>query len=192
MVINIQEVVDGFRKIGIELVPNTVNVSIPNAADVLRRGVAFFVGEMYKWLPEYEKVAQWLKNNQNRGLLCYGSCGRGKSVICCKVLPVLLSHYHDKIITVVDAQTMNDRLDEVKRNHLLCIDDVGTESVSVNYGNKRMAFSEIVDEAEKKGKLLVITTNLSLSELKDKYGERTFDRLKSITTPVLFKGESLR
>ena len=75
MVINIQEVVDGFRKIGIELVPNTVNVSIPNAADVLRRGVAFFVGEMYKWLPEYEKVAQWLKNNQNRGFYVMAAAG---------------------------------------------------------------------------------------------------------------------
>lgn len=192
MVTDFQKAVNDFRKIGFELVPDVVKVSIPNAADVLRRGVAFFVGERYKWLPEYEKVAEWLKNNQNRGLLCYGNCGRGKSVICCKVLPVLLSHYHKKILTVVDAQQMNDRLDEVKRNHLLCIDDVGTENVSVNFGNKRMAFSEIVDEAEKKGKLLVITTNLSLSEIKGKYGERTIDRLRAITTPVLFNGESLR
>jgi DNA replication protein len=64
--------------------------------------------------------------------------------------------------------------------------------MSVKYGEKRLAFPELVDEAEKKGKLLIVTTNLSIQELKEKYGERTVDRLRAITTPILFKGESLR
>lgn len=72
------------------------------------------------------------------------------------------------------------------------IDDIGTEFLSVKYGEKRLSFAELVDEAEKKGKLLIVTTNLSLSELQQKYGERTLDRLRAITTPVVFKGDSLR
>lgn len=64
--------------------------------------------------------------------------------------------------------------------------------MSVKYGEKRLSFAELVDEAEKKGKLLIISTNLSLSELQQKYGERTVDRLRAITTPVVFKGDSLR
>lgn len=87
---------------------------------------------------------------------------------------------------------MNADIDAVKQKHIIYIDDIGTESLSVKYGEKRMTFPELVDEAEKKGKLLIITTNLSLSEIKEKYGERTLDRLRAITTPIVFKGESLR
>ena len=84
------------------------------------------------------------------------------------------------------------------------MDDIGTENLSVKYGEKRLAFAELTDEAEKKGKLLILTTNLSIDELREKYGERTVDRLRAITKTVLvdrlraitktvlFTGESLR
>ena len=72
------------------------------------------------------------------------------------------------------------------------IDDIGLEQEFSKYGEKHIAFSEIVDIAEKKGLLLVITTNLNQKQLKSKYGERTFDRLKSLTKCVVFKGNSLR
>ena len=87
---------------------------------------------------------------------------------------------------------MNADIDTVKRNHIIYIDDIGTESYSVKYGEKRFAFPEIVDEAEKKGKLLILSTNLSLDEIAQKYGERTMDRLVSITARVKFQGASLR
>ena len=47
-------------------------------------------------------------------------------------------------------------------------------------------------EAEKRGKLLMLTTNLSLEEISQKYGERTMDRLVAITRRVKFEGNSLR
>lgn len=87
---------------------------------------------------------------------------------------------------------MNANLDDVKQKHIIYVDDIGTESLSVKYGEKRLAFAELADETEKKGKLLIITTNLSIDELREKYGERTIDRLKAITRTVLFSGESLR
>lgn len=192
MVIDFQKVAEDIKRTGLYLLPDRVSISIPDAEAVLKRGLAFFVGEGYKWLSEYEKVEKWLENNENRGLLCLGNCGRGKTVICCKIIPLLLSHYCRKIAEVVDAQQMNADVDRIKRSHIICIDDIGTEGESVKYGERRMAFSEIVDEAEKKGKLLIITTNLSIDELTAKYGIRTIDRLKAITTPVLFKGESMR
>ena len=87
---------------------------------------------------------------------------------------------------------MNADPDGVRRKHLLYLDDIGTEDLSVRYGERRMVFPEIVDEAEKRGKLLLVTTNLNPTELRAKYGERTLDRLRAITTAVVFKGESLR
>ena len=87
---------------------------------------------------------------------------------------------------------MNAELDTVKQRHILYIDDVGTESMAVKYGERRLAFCEVVDEAEKRGKLLMLTTNLSLEEISQKYGERTMDRLVAITRRVKFEGTSLR
>lgn len=49
-----------------------------------------------------------------------------------------------------------------------------------------------MDEAEKRGKMLMLTTNLSLDEISQKYGERTMDRLVAITRRVKFEGTSLR
>lgn len=49
-----------------------------------------------------------------------------------------------------------------------------------------------MDAAEKQGKLLLLTSNLSAAELMKKYGERTLDRLRALTKCVIFKGKSMR
>ncbi len=185
-------VMDDLRGIGFNPLPDKVEIRVPNAKDVLWRGIQYFTGGNAQWLPEYDEVAAWLAGNQGRGLLCLGSCGRGKSLICAKILPVLLNFYNRRIMPVFDAQEMNRIPDEVIKNKLMVIDDLGTENVSVKYGERRMVFPELCDAAEKQGKMIAVTTNLSLSELRDKYGERTIDRLRAVTKPVLFSGESLR
>lgn len=190
--INFKKTIEALKETGFNPYPNTVQVSIPNAREILWRGLQAFAGDDAKWLPEYDHIAAWLADNKGRGLLCYGNCGRGKSLICCKIIPPLLYHYHAKIVKCYDAQQMNADPDTVKAKHIICLDDVGTEGVSVKYGDRRMAFSEIVDEAEKRGKLLILTTNLGLNEILQKYGERTMDRLVAVTRSVQFKGDSLR
>lgn len=191
-IINFKKEVAGLKDVGFNPIPDVVKISIPNAKDNLWEGIKYFTGNRAQWQPEYEDIVRWLSNNEGKGLLCIGNCGRGKTLICGKVIPILFSARCRKIVSYYDAQQMNADIDTVKQKHIICIDDIGTESLSVKYGEKRMAFPELVDEAEKKGKLLIITTNLSLSEIKEKYGERTLDRLRAITIPVVFKGESLR
>ena len=189
--IDFKRTIEGLKETGFNPLPNLVNIAIPDSKSMLWRGLNYFTGKA-EWLPEYEEVANWLSGNDGRGLLCYGNCGRGKSLICWKIIPLLLNHYYRKIVACYDAQQMNADIDAVKAKHIIYIDDVGTENLSVKFGEKRLAFCEIVDEAEKRGKLLILTTNLSLNEISQKYGERTMDRLTAITTRVLFKGESLR
>lgn len=183
---------EGLREIGFNPIPNTVKIHIPDAKNVLWRGIQYFTGNAAQWRPEYEDVAEWLSDNKGKGLLCLGNCGCGKTLICGKIMPLLFSHYHRKIISCYDAQRMNANIDGIKEKHIIYIDDIGTENISVKYGERRMAFPELCDEAEKKGKLLLLSTNLSVQELKEKYGERTIDRLRGITKPILFRGESLR
>lgn len=189
--IDFKRTIESLKETGFNPIPNLVNIAIPDAKDVLWRGLNYFT-EKAEWLSEYDEVVSWLSGNNGRGLLCYGNCGRGKSLICWKIIPLILNHYCRKIVSCYDAQQMNADINAVKAKHIIYIDDVGTENMSVKYGEKRLAFCEIVDEAEKKGKLLIITTNLSLDEISQKYGERTMDRLVAITSRVKFKGESLR
>lgn len=192
MGIDFKSTIEHLRGAGFNPSPDVVNIHIPDAKEALMRGLQYYLGDKAEWLPCYDEVAEWLSDNQGRGLLCYGSCGLGKSVICGKIIPVLLNHYHHKVVSLWEADSMNHDIDAVKANHILYIDDIGTEGESVRYGERRMAFPEIVDAAEKKGKLLMCSTNLSLKELRDKYAERTTDRLRAITKQVLFKGESFR
>ena len=189
---NFKESVEHLKEVGFNPMPDTVRVSIPYAKQQLWNGLQYYLGDKAEWLPCYDEIVEWLTDNQGRGLLCYGGCGLGKSVICGKIIPVLLNHYHRKIVSIWEADSMNNHIDAVKAAHILYIDDIGTEGESVKYGERRMAFPEIVDAAEKKGKLLIASTNLSLKELKEKYAERTADRLKAITKQVLFQGKSFR
>jgi DNA replication protein DnaC len=177
---------------GFSPMPNKVKIAIPNAKNELWQGIQFYTGSKAKWMPEYDEVVRWLSDNDYRGLLCLGNCGLGKTLICGKILPILINHYCKKLISCYDALQMNANIDAVKSKHIVYVDDIGTESLSVKYGEKRLAFAELVDEAEKRGKLLIITTNLSTDEIREKYGERTLDRLKGITKTVLFTGQSFR
>ena len=190
--INFKKLVNNFVATGYNPCPDKVYIAIKDSRTHLWGGLRHFLGEDAKWLSEYEDVAKWLENNAGKGLLCYGNCGRGKSLICSRIIPLLLYHYHQKVVSCYDAQQMNADIDQVKAKHIIYIDDIGVENVSIKYGEKRFAFPEIVDESEKRGKLLIITTNLSLDELAEKYGERTVDRLIAITQRILFKGKSLR
>ena len=72
------------------------------------------------------------------------------------------------------------------------IDDFGIEGKFYDYGNPHIVFSEIVDGIEKHGTLLIATTNLTMEEIKAKYGLRTFDRLRAIMQVVVVREKSLR
>lgn len=188
-----------FRQVSVNLasrglleLPKHVVINIYDPKARLTAGLKHYVDEDAVWLPEYDKVAAWLEDNDGRGLLCYGNCGRGKSLLCTKIIPVWFNYFAHLVVRVFTAQQMNESPKDVLGAHIVCVDDIGTEGESVDFGRRRMVLPELVDAAERKGKLLILTTNLSLSELKAKYGERTYDRLRAITTPVLFEGKSLR
>lgn len=155
-------------------------------------GIRYFTGDDAKWLKPYDQIADWLENNNGRGLLCFGDCGLGKTLVCGKILPLLINKFYGKVVMCYDCKNINRDIDEMLHKKLIYLDDVGVENESVRYGERRQCFVELVDEAEKKGKLLILTTNLSIEQLAEKYGNRTVDRLKAITKTVLFEGNSMR
>lgn len=169
------------------------NINLENAKDVLKRGLKFFVGEDAQWVQEYDDIADWLTDNKHKGLLCYGKCGRGKSLICEKIMPNIFRYYLRKNLIKFDGYEINDKRQLLREcDCAILIDDFGVEDVGKIYGETHNVFEEVISLAEKRQQLLLLTTNLTLDEICEKYGERTLDRLRYLTRPVLFTGESFR
>lgn len=169
------------------------NINLENAKDVLKRGLNFFVGEDAQWVQEYDDIADWLTDNKHKGLLCYGKCGRGKSLICEKIMPNIFRYYLRKNLIKLDGYEINDKRQLLREcDCAILIDDFGVEDVGKIYGEMHNVFEEVISLAEKRQQLLLLTTNLTLDEICEKYGERTLDRLRYLTRPVLFTGESFR
>lgn len=174
-----------------------VQINIPNAEKRLRGGLQYVVnmksGCNAEWNENnYRPIVDWMTDNKGKGLLMFGGCGLGKSVIGMYILPLLIKDVHKKVVNIFSAQELNQKIDEILKLHIIYIDDIGTEDNLNSYGNKRMPFAELCDAAEKKGKLLILATNLSIDELTQRYGDRVVDRLIATTKAVPFTGDSLR
>ena len=167
-------------------------IKVKNTHDLLLRGLRYFLGDKAVWLPEYDQIADWMSDNKGKGLLCVGGCGRGKTVICQRFLPLVFQRLLRLNYNCYDASQMLEQMEDIKESWAVCIDDIGSEGRFMVYGDEKKPLWEIIDHAEKNEHLLVLTTNLNIDELENKYGVRTIDRLIAITRLVAFKGDSLR
>ena len=191
----IVDLIKEMRRNNLVMPPERVHIRIPDAGQTLAAAMEAFIGlegRRAVWLKEYCKVAAWLSGNGGKGLMLAGNCGNGKSILSRLVIPAILLRCLGLVVNVYDTREMNRRLDEVLQKRIVSLDDIGTESEAVEYGNRRMAFPEIVDMAEKHGKLLVVSTNLRDDDLRKRYGERVTDRIIALMNIVEFNGKSLR
>ena len=152
--------------------------------------------ETIEWLDEYNEVAEWLSNNQGKGLLLSGDCGRGKSNIINKALPLLFQHRYQKNIIPIHIRELENRISSKDKNiykyQIYCIDEVGSEKLSNNYSVKYYPFMELMSEAEENIKLCLFSSNLSKKQLEDKYDTRTVERILRLCKVIKFEGKSYR
>lgn len=169
-----------------------ISIRIPQAREVLRAYLSYLLGSSLQWLPEYDHVADWLTDNHGQGLLLAGDCGRGKSLICERVMPLIMQRYKGLIVKSIRATQLPQADECWLRYRLVAVDDVGTEDVSMRYGNRRDMFAELVDAAEKEDHLLLLTCNYGSEGLARRYGLRVVDRLRGLVRGIRFSGPSLR
>lgn len=64
---------------------------------------------------------------QRKGLLLFGNCGRGKSLLVRYAIPMLLRKFANRIVTVVDCGSQSVNIDDVIKRKFITLDDMGVE-----------------------------------------------------------------
>ena len=167
---------------------------VPYAKDAIKAVLKHYLGEKAIYKPEYDVIADWLTDNKGKGLLMVGGTGTGKSFMGDYVIPTMLRYGTGQRLGCesITMDRLQNEYDIIKQMGIIYLDDVGNESKTSDYGNRHDRFAELVENAIRTNKILVVSTNLTVNELKERYNERIIDRLRDITVGVSFTGESLR
>lgn len=169
-----------------------IYMKIDNSRDVIYSGYKSILGDDLKWIPEYDKISDWMSDNNGKGVFLYGNYGRGKTLFLKDIFPRIM----ESCGKVCNYYTMTDMdestLKEALGKKIICLDDVGVESKIMSFGNERMAFPELMDRAEQNGNLVIVSSNMGARELVNKYGQRTLERIISCCVRIPFEGNSFR
>lgn len=139
---------------------------------------------------------------ENLGLLLWGDVGTGKSFLAAcianalleKGVPVLMTNF-SKILNQMGAMYPDERyryIASFNRFSLLIIDDLGIER-NTEYALEQVY--AVIDERYKTGLPLIITTNLTISQLRnpeDVAHARIYSRVLEMCTPVHVPGHDRR
>lgn len=77
----------------------------------------------------------------------------------------------------------------------LCLDDIGTEDVKVNYGNRKNVIGDLIEKRYALGNcgiFLHATTNLTADQMKEFYGGRVTSRMREVFNLIALPGQDRR
>lgn len=122
-------------------------------------------------------VKHYLKyETAGTGIFIIGTTGIGKTHLAVAVAISVVKKYQRKILLANAIDIVNKRIEyyNLINCDLLVIDDLGTENNS-DYARETMY--SILDRRYRSGKINIITTNLSKSELAERYKKRLMSRM---------------
>ena len=147
-------------------------------------------------------VDNWEEMKRNHiGCLFWGPVGTGKSYIAGCIANALMEQEISVRMTNFSAilndltasfEGRNEYIERLCRFPLLILDDFGMER-GTEYGLEQVY--NVIDSRYRSRKPLIVTTNLSLTELQnpqDTAHARIYDRVLEMCLPILFTGENFR
>lgn len=146
-------------------------------------------------------VDRWNKMcSENIGLLLWGEVGTGKSYFAACIanalveqcVSVKMTNFATILNDLFSCDDKNEYINRLNESSLLIIDDLGIER-DTEYALEQVY--NIIDARYKSNKPLIVTTNLSLTELKhpvDTAHKRIYDRVLEMCVPIRFNGENMR
>lgn len=167
----------------------------------------FYKGED---LERFQKAVTECKNfiddfkESGKNILLYGTVGTGKSFLSGCVAKSLIDNGYSVIyysaISLFEAlakETFHSdskddlyNLNEYLYNcDLLIIDDLGTETTNSFTASQLF---KLINERNLRNKSVIISTNLSLEEIRDRYSDRVFSRLVKSYTALRLSGTDIR
>lgn len=165
-------------------------------------------GTIFKKTTDVERVlksiSNWMQSGKP-GLLLYGNCGTGKTRMI-QALSYLFHFYANERNTLrVCSATDMTELALSKNEHELLnfnmmktanyagIDDLGTEPENVkSWGTDKSPVADVLYHRYNGMKVTVLSTNLNMEMIRQRYGERIFDRICEQYDRISFNFQSFR
>ena len=151
----------------------------------------------------YELMKKWCHSDFKKNIIFLsGEVGTGKTYLTRAMANELIEQ--GKIVKLVTAFQMSRDFKEYRSTYneaildkylsceFLFIDDLGTEVI---YKNSTIEFLyQVLNERQMRKLCTIITSNLDLAEIRDRYDERIFSRIANRETSitVILKNEDLR
>ena len=177
----------------------------------------YYSKELYndKKFSPYDNVKNIVEHSKNfinrfetqksyRGnILIYGETGLGKTFLTNCIAKELLDAGHSVLYlsagelfeSVLAGYLMNQKIEledlfrYIYNSELLIVDDLGTELTN-NFVLSQ--FFEIINKRETSGRSTLISTNLSMKQLRDRYSERIMSRIIANYTVFNMYGDNIR
>ncbi len=158
----------------------------------------------------FEIIKEYARNivenlNQGLGLIIKGPVGTGKTTAAIAIMKEAIKHKKspyfismisilDKLMSFRDQEERYEFEQRIQNCPLLVLDDLGGEYIGKNKEESWMLkrIMSIIAERHQRSKSIIITTNLPIKELAERYDQRAIDRIRSTNQIITLLGESLR
>lgn len=142
-----------------------------------------------------KEIAHKFCKNNKVFMILYGNVGTGKTHLAVATMKYI-AYFGNMDFSILRCSQIyaKDEIEKHSNTGVCVIDDIGRETGSDARLSSRVAFiSEVIENRARKKLKTIITTNLSVEEIKDKYGAHIIDRiLESVQLCEPMKFESMR
>ena len=147
----------------------------------------------------YDTCLNYATQDENKGIFLFGKCGTGKT----HLLASMANHYfvnkksfriiaYNKLIADLrdSVEYASEFIDELSQEKRLLIDDIATGNITEFA--KESIFNLIYKRYENNNFKIVITSNLSMTQISNQLGERISSRLAEMCRLIELQGDDNR